>query len=82
MTGKTWQVRFIHKISPRESDVERPFSFPEGAFSDRKTLGAAFREMGLLCPSERIREFRVEGDKVIAFPVGSIWHSIILTSEG
>lgn len=37
---------------------------------------------GLLCAGERIGSFRVEGAKVIAFPVASIWHSIIITPEG
>jgi hypothetical protein len=81
MADEAWKVRFVHKISPRDNDVD-VVSLPAGAFSNRNTLGAALRAAGLLFSGERIREFRVEGDKVIAFPAGSIWHSIILTSEG
>ena len=36
------------------------------------------REAGILYTMERLRSFRVEGDRVITFPVGPIWHSITL----
>jgi hypothetical protein len=74
-----YSVRFVHKISPRDTDVEGPYPFKSDAFTDRKTLGAALRHVGALNAGERVREFRKEGEKIIAFPVGSIWHSIILT---
>ena len=78
----TYHVRFVHKISPRETDVMPSVVLPDGAFSDRNTLAGALRMANVLPKGCRVRGFRVEGEKVIAFPIGSIWHSIILTHEG
>lgn len=79
--GETYVVRFVHKISPRDTDTTS-VALPDGAFADRKTLGAALRAAGVLCAGERIGSFRVEGPRVVAFPVGTIWHSLIITREG
>jgi hypothetical protein len=76
-----YHVRFIHKISPRDTDTASA-DLPDSAFSDRKTLGAALRKAQILPGGTRLFSYRTEGDKVIAFPCGSIWHSIILTHEG
>jgi hypothetical protein len=88
-----YHVRLIHKIAPSLGDEVVSVELPDGAFADRSALGAALRK-ALLLPSfypglrtilgagERIGSFRTEGDKVVAFPQGSIWHSIILTHEG
>ena len=72
-----YHVRFIHKISPRDTDVATA-EIRDEAFSDRKTLGAALRKGGILCSGERLITFRVEGAKIVAFPQATIWHSIIL----
>ena len=64
----TYQARYIHNISPSSADIDTA-ELPDGAFADRKALGAAMRKAGLLPPGGRLRAFRVEGDKVIAFPV-------------
>jgi hypothetical protein len=60
-----------------------PVSIPDGAFSNRNTLGAALRKSGVMMRGARVNHFRVEGDKVIVFPsvpgLTTYWHSIILT---
>lgn len=81
--GDQWMVRYVHKISPRDSDVKGPVTIPAGAFADRKKLGAALRKAGVLDPGAQVRNFRTEGDKVVVFPsmpgMTTYWHSIILT---
>jgi hypothetical protein len=74
-----YRVRFIHRVSPRDTDV-RDVQIPDGAFADRNALGAALRAAGVLNSGHRVRSFRTEGDKVIAFPSGAcnIWQSIII----
>lgn len=78
-----WMVRYVHKISPRDTDVKGPVKIPNGAFSDSKNLAAALRKAGVLDTGARIRSFRSEGDKVVVFPsmpgLTTYWHSIILT---
>jgi hypothetical protein len=74
-----YDVRFVHKISPRASDVSGPIEVSGAAFSDRKVLAASLRKAKVLGAGERLRTFRVEGDRIIAFPDRGIWHSIVLT---
>jgi hypothetical protein len=73
-----YTIRYIHKIQPRDTDVETR-ELPDVAFSDRNTLGKALRRCGVLSKGARVLKFRVEGDKTIAFPSAGIWHSIIIT---
>jgi hypothetical protein len=84
-----YQLRFVHKIAPREND-RAIAEIPDGAFADRKALGAALRKVEIgppfyvgqtraLMSGERIRTFRVEGEKTIAFPSGGVWHAIVIT---
>lgn len=77
-------VRYVHKISPSAKDVHPDVTLPSGAFSNRNTLAKALRRAGVLTSGVRVGNFRVEGDKVIAFPMGrfNIWHSVILTCDG
>jgi hypothetical protein len=53
----------------------------DGAFSDRRTLAKALREARVLPSGGRLLGFRVEGDRVVAFPAASVWHSFIITRE-
>jgi len=73
-----YSVRYVHKIAPSEKDVSE-FTLPDGAPSDRNTLAKALRKAGALQSGERLREFRVEGDKTLAFPDRGIWHCLVLT---
>lgn len=74
-----FNVRYVHKISPRDSDTMGPVEIPDNSFSNRNTLAAALRKAKVMESGGRLQNFRVEGDKVVAFPVKSIWHSIVLT---
>jgi hypothetical protein len=78
-----YMARYVHKISPRDTDVEGPFTIPGNAFSDRKTLGAALRKAKVISSGASVRSFRVEGEKIVVFPtmpgLTTYWHSIILT---
>lgn len=74
-----YDVRLVHKISPSDKDRMGPVAIPDNAFSDRNTLAAALRDAGVLQSGGRLNSFRVEGEKVVAFPAKSIWHSIVLT---
>jgi len=78
-TGEPHMVRFVHMVSSRDADVAGPVLIPGGAFSNKTTLAKALRYIGALQPGARLRSFRVEGDKVIAFPDRGIWHAIVLT---
>lgn len=79
--GNGWTARYIHRVSPRETDRFRDgqrFQLPEGAFKTRLTLARALRELGVLQAGERLRSFRCESSKVVAFPDRGIWHSVTL----
>lgn len=71
-------VRYVHKIAPSDRDISAA-EISEGSWSNRNTLAKALRDARILPSGGRLASFRVEGERVIAFPVASIWHSIILT---
>lgn len=87
--GEVYSVRYVHAISPSTKDVGGDIILPAGAFSNKNTLAKALRNRAVLLIGGKIRDFRVEGDKVIVFPgknstggpgsLSSNWHSIILT---
>jgi hypothetical protein len=83
MAKDVCSVRYVHKISPSAKDVGPDVEIPQNAFSNRNTLAKALRNAGVLTSGIRLRSFRVEGDKVVAFPMGrfNTWHSVILTCE-
>lgn len=76
-----YSVRYVHKISPRESDTHADVELSGNAFADRKALGLALRKAGVLSSGVQVESFRVEGEKVVVFPRGCIWHSVILTHQ-
>jgi len=82
--SQAYMVGYIHKISPSPQDVWGPVCLNDNAFSDGKTLGAALRKAHVLIPGGQVRQFWVEGDRVIVFPsapgMTTYWHSIILTA--
>lgn len=74
-----FSVRYVHKIAPSPADRrDQPIELPEGCFSNRNTLAKALREARVLPTGGRLASFRVEGNKIVAFPMASIWHAIIL----
>jgi hypothetical protein len=78
---KLYRVRYIHKISPRATDVKENVPLPASTFSDSKSMGRELRKAGVLTTGTRVRSFRVEGDKVVVFPAPSIWHAVIIEDE-
>jgi hypothetical protein len=78
-----YSVRYVHKISPRDTDVGPNIQLPDGCFSDRKLLGKSLRDRKIMMCCASVRTFRVEGDKVIVFPqcpgLTTYWHSIVLS---
>lgn len=81
--SQPFMARYVHKVSPSDKDVRGPFCINDNAFSNRNTLGAALRKAGVIHSGARVTTFRVEGEKVIVFPImpgqTTYWHSIVLT---
>ncbi|KKL10220.1 hypothetical protein LCGC14_2558000 [marine sediment metagenome] len=81
--SRSYMARYVHQISPRDTDVGGPFCIPDGAWSDRKTLGAALRKAGVLDIGARVRNFQTKDEDVTVFPsmpgMTTYWHSVILT---
>lgn len=90
--GEVYSVRYVHAISPSMKDTGGDIILPAGAFSNSSTLAKALRKADVLLSGGRIKNFRVEGEKVIVFPgknstggpgsLSSNWHSIVLTHVG
>jgi hypothetical protein len=80
-----YSVRYVHKVSPSDADTRDDVEIRDGAFSDRKTLGKALRDAGVMMSGCRVSQFRVEGDKVVVFPIcpglSTYWHAIVLTKR-
>lgn len=77
-----YNTRYVHKISPKDSDVGVALDLAPSDISDRRALGAALRRAKLLSAGDSIRDFRIEKDRIVVFPAKSIWHSIILHVPG
>lgn len=75
-------TRYVHKISPKETDVGKSIDLSPDDLASKKALAAALRRAGILLAGETINSYRIENDRVIAFPKASIWHSIILHLPG
>ena len=79
-----YTVRYVHKISPRPSDVGKNVFLTPADLASKNALAAALRKEGVLLPGARVREYRVEGGGacIVAFPVlpglTTYWHSLIL----
>ena len=74
-----YTTRYVHKISPRDTDTG-PVDDLDEVPDDNRECGRLLRKNGLLARGERVTGFRIEADgRLVAFPAASIWHSIILT---
>lgn len=73
--------RYVHKISPKDTDVGPRVGLLLSDLDDRKKLGKALREAGVSI--DRVSSFRREGQgKVVVFPEKrSIWHAVVLQHE-
>jgi hypothetical protein len=76
-----YQVTVRHRVSTQPQDlVPHGYQLPDGAFSDKLRLAKALREAGILSKGTRLDSFRVEGDKVLAFPNRG-WHCVVIQAE-
>ena len=75
-------VQYIHKIAPSDKDVAGPIDLSLADLASKAALGAALRRQRILSKGDKIQDFRIEKDRVVAFPAGSIWHSIIMHLPG
>lgn len=74
-----WSVRYVHKISPNPKDMGPDVFLEWEPAEGLKHLGARLRNARALASGQRLKEARKEGsDRIVAFPAGSIWHSIVL----
>lgn len=74
-----WSVRYVHKISPKPGDTGPDVFLEWESAEGLKHLGARLRSARVLFSGYRLKEARKERpDRIVAFPAGSIWHSIIL----
>lgn len=84
MARHTYSVRYVHAISPRDTDTHADIMLDAEAFADRKTLGKALRDAGVLCAGARVDSYRADGKSTVhVFPrlPGSTtyWHCVTLT---
>lgn len=81
-----YSVRYVHKVATSSHNPGGEVDISDNAFSNRNTLAKALRDNSVLVPGTRVREFRVEGDRVVVFPtlpgLSTYWHSVILTAKG
>ena len=75
-------THYIHKISPSDKDVGEPVDLSLTDLASRSALVAALRRAKILSAGDKIKDFRIEKDRVVVIPQGSIWHSIILHLPG
>jgi hypothetical protein len=79
-----YNVRYVHKVAPKDTDTGPSVLLSGNVFADRKTLAKALRQTGVIASEARIREYRVEGNKVVIFPtvpgMTTYWHSVIMTA--
>lgn len=79
-----YRTHYVHKVSnPNGPTPGDDIELEDGVFSDRNTLGKALREAGALLKGARVASFRVEGERVLVFPLcpglTTYHHCIILT---
>jgi hypothetical protein len=79
---RLYQSRYIHKISPSPNDKGPVVILSDKDLASKTALGKALRKAGVLMSGGQVRQFRKEGDKVVAFPsvpgMTTYWHSIIM----
>jgi hypothetical protein len=75
------RCHYVHAIAPRDVEpYDRETTLPDYAARDRRTLGQALRNARLLCMGAGVKSFRVEADRIVAFPTRTAgWHAIVLT---
>ena len=83
----TYSIRYVHKISPRDTDVGPTVRISSADLASKSGLARTLREQKAIGAGARVRDFRVEdgGARIVVFPtmpgMTTYWHSIILTRE-
>lgn len=75
-----YETRYVHKIAPNEKDVGDPIDLSPTDLESKPKLTAALKRARVI--DGPIAEYRIEKDRVIVFPRGSIWHSIVFHLPG
>lgn len=76
---KRYNVRPVHRISPRESDAFQ-ITYDGTIEASKPALGTLLRAWGVLTYGQRIHSCRVEGESIVAFPQRPCpWHSVIIS---
>lgn len=74
------KIRYVHKISPRDTDVrEASLNILDLDTHNLTALGAALRKAHVLESGTRVRSARHENGKIVVFTDRGIWHSIVIT---
>lgn len=74
-----YRTTYVHKISSNLRDTGPELYLSREHIANCKTLGARLRDARCLETGRALSEFRVEpSGRIVAFPKGGIWHSIIL----
>lgn len=92
MAKKIYTVRYVHRISPKDTDVAPDIELDtdslltDASISNallRRSLGRALREAKLLIKGQRLNSCRIDkgGRYIVCFPADSVWHSIILDAK-
>lgn len=86
----TYSTRYIHKISPKDSDVGPDVTVSAALLGSltrneaQLRLAKTLRAQGALERGRRLRNWRVDPEgRILAFPSGfdTYWHCIILTPK-
>lgn len=81
----TYKIRFVHKIASSSKEYhDRTVEVPEGATG--ADVAKILRSCGAMLKGQRLREFRREQGKLIAFPacwrgITTTWHAIVLEAQ-
>jgi len=80
----TYSVQYVHAVSSRHESFEREIHLHDSVFADRKALGAALRDAGVLGSGGRVTEYRrKDTHDWVAFPrmpgLTTYHHCVILT---
>ncbi len=86
-SGRAYKVRYTHKIAPSTKDVGPKVRLTATELADRKALGKALRNAGVLAHGGRVKDYCINytagrATNVCVFPsvpgLTTYWHSITL----
>ncbi len=80
---RVYSVRYVHKVSPRETDTGPNVKLTPRDLASAASIAKALRRAKVMYRGEKVGDYRVDAGRLIVFPRGvpGGWHSIILTPE-